>query len=57
MTIFTPDQERQIQRFLDIIRENGGYGVVKLEVKKGEIKFISLETSAIMDERKEVATR
>lgn len=45
-----PEQYKQIRRFLEFIRENGGYGVIKLEVKKGEVKFINLgEVSMKMD--------
>ncbi len=55
---FTPEQEHQILRFMEIINETGGFGSIKIEVVNGVIKFITLEeVSAKMSAGKEVATR
>ena len=40
---FTPEQERKIKRFLDVIKDSGGFGCVEIEVKEGKIKFINLK--------------
>ena len=40
---FTPEQERKIKRFLDVIKDSGGFGCVEIEVKDGQIKFINLK--------------
>jgi len=56
--LFTPDQEHQIRRFMEIINETGGFGAIKIEVVNGVIKFITLgEVSAKMSAEKEVAPR
>lgn len=40
---FTPEQERKIKRYLDIIKDSGGFGTVEIEVKDSQIKFINLK--------------
>ena len=40
---FSPQQLADICRFLQIIMENGGHGIVEIVVKGGEVKFINLK--------------
>lgn len=39
----TPDQLKRIQKFLDFIRANGGYGKIELEVKGGQVVMVIMK--------------
>lgn len=39
----TPDQSRKLAKLLRIIRDEGGFGKIEIEVKDSKIKFINLK--------------